>query len=76
MDIILIFIYSGEGWSHLGFDTMINQRLLPPTFPRYTKIKNNIDSFHYFESLLARLKQALKITTYSSFHEALVRKKN
>lgn len=51
---------------------MINQRLLPPTFPRYTKIKNNVDSFHYFELLLHRLKQALKITTYTSFHEALV----
>ena len=62
----------GKLWSDLGFDPMINQRLLPPTLPRYTKIKSNVDSFHYFELLLHRLKQALKITTYSSFHEALV----
>lgn len=62
----------GRDWSELGFDPVINQRLLPPTFPRYTKIKSNIDSFHYFESLLFRLKQVLKITTYTSFHDALV----
>ncbi|KAK7579647.1 hypothetical protein V9T40_000276 [Parthenolecanium corni] len=58
-------------WSDYGFDAMINQRLLPPTFPRYTKIKNNVDSFHYFESLLIRLKQVLRITTNVSFQDAL-----
>lgn len=63
---------AGINWSDFGFDAMINQRLLPPTFPRYTKIKSNVDSFHCFESLLIRLKQVLRITTNISFHDALV----
>ncbi|XP_047117250.1 N-alpha-acetyltransferase 35, NatC auxiliary subunit [Schistocerca piceifrons] len=55
----------------MGFDPLVNQRLLPPTFPRYTKIKSRIEAFEYFEELLNRLKVVCKITNYTSFHSAL-----
>ncbi|KAI2798985.1 N-alpha-acetyltransferase 35 NatC auxiliary subunit [Blomia tropicalis] len=31
----------------LGFQPLINQRLLPPSFPRYTKIKSRSDTVNY-----------------------------
>ncbi|XP_012277568.1 N-alpha-acetyltransferase 35, NatC auxiliary subunit [Orussus abietinus] len=55
----------------MGFDPMVNQRLLPPTFPRYTKIKPRIEALEYLEELLNRFKTVIKITGYSSFHAAL-----
>ena len=56
----------------LGFDPLINQRLLLPSFPRYTKVKSRIDALHYVEELIYRLKVVCRITTFSSFHTALV----
>ncbi|XP_075215671.1 N-alpha-acetyltransferase 35 isoform X2 [Lycorma delicatula] len=55
----------------LGFDPLVNQRLLPPTFPRYTRIKTRVEAYQYLDDLLARLKHACKITTCNSFHSAL-----
>ncbi|XP_071449323.1 N-alpha-acetyltransferase 35, NatC auxiliary subunit [Hetaerina americana] len=55
----------------MGFDPLVNQRLLPPTFPRYTKIKSRDEALEYFEELLNRLKTVCKITSYNSFHSAL-----
>ena len=51
---------------------MINQRLLPPTFPRYTKIKPRIEALEYMDELINRFKVVTKITNYTSFHGALV----
>lgn len=56
----------------LGFDPLINQRLLPPTFPRYTKVKSRIDALEYIEELINKLKVVCRITTLTSFHSALV----
>lgn len=56
----------------MGFDPMVNQRLLPPTFPRYTKIKPRIEALEYMKDLLNRFKIVTKIISYSSFHAALV----
>lgn len=56
----------------MGFDPMINQRLLPPTFPRYTKIKPRIEALEYIDELINRFKTVTKITCYTSFHAALV----
>lgn len=56
----------------LGFDPLVNQRLLPPTFPRYTRIKSRAEAYEYIDELLSRLKQACKVTTCTSFHTALV----
>jgi len=55
-----------------GFDPLVNQRLLPPTFPRYTKVKSRVDALDYLEELLVRLKVASRITAVPSFHSALV----
>ncbi|XP_014213220.1 N-alpha-acetyltransferase 35, NatC auxiliary subunit [Copidosoma floridanum] len=55
----------------MGFDSMINQRLLPPTFPRYTKIKPRIEALDYMSELINRFKVVTKITSYTSFHAAL-----
>lgn len=56
----------------MGFDPMVNQRLLPPTFPRYTKIKPRIDALEYLVELINRFKMVTKITNHIGFHAALV----
>lgn len=56
----------------MGFDPMVNQRLLPPTFPRYTKIKPRIDALEYLLELISRFKMVTKITNHTGFHAALV----
>ncbi|KAK5639210.1 hypothetical protein RI129_011702 [Pyrocoelia pectoralis] len=55
----------------LGFEPLINQRLLPPTFPRYTKIKPKEEALVYFEDMIDRLKTVCRIHGISSFHQAL-----
>ena len=48
---------------------MVNQRLLPPTFPRYTEIRTKEATTDYLETLLDRLVIAMgvsKLTTYIS----------
>lgn len=57
---------------NLGFDPLINQKLLPPTFPRYTKIKPANEAYVYFDLLLTRLKQICKLTNCTTFISALV----
>lgn len=59
----------------MGFDPMINQRQLPPTFPRYAKIKPRIEALEYLDELINRFKAVTKITNYTNFHGALVRQK-
>lgn len=61
-----------DGQSMPGFDPLVNQRLLPPTFPRYTKVKSREDALDYLEHLINRLKVAFRITSCSSYHAALV----
>lgn len=56
----------------MGFDPMVNQRLLPPTFPRYTKIKPRIDALEYLLELINRFRMVTKITNHTGFHAALV----
>ncbi|XP_041975143.1 N-alpha-acetyltransferase 35, NatC auxiliary subunit isoform X2 [Aricia agestis] len=55
----------------MGFEPMINQRLLPPTFPRYTRIKPRGEALQYFDELVGRLRHAWKITSCTNFHTAL-----
>lgn len=56
----------------LGFEPLANQRLLPPTFPRYAKIKSREEAFVYYDDLVQRLKVVCKIYSHASFHTALV----
>ncbi|XP_017799138.1 PREDICTED: N-alpha-acetyltransferase 35, NatC auxiliary subunit [Habropoda laboriosa] len=55
----------------MGFDPMVNQRLLPPTFPRYTKIKPRIEALKYLDELLNRFRTVTMITNQNGFHAAL-----
>ncbi|XP_066582916.1 N-alpha-acetyltransferase 35, NatC auxiliary subunit [Prorops nasuta] len=55
----------------MGFDPMVNQRLLPPTFPRYTKIKPRIEALEYLDKLINRFEHVTKITGCNGFHAAL-----
>ncbi|KAG7201584.1 hypothetical protein KM043_004329 [Ampulex compressa] len=55
----------------MGFDPMVNQRLLPPTFPRYTKIKPRIEALKYLDELLNRFRTVTMITNHTGFHAAL-----
>ncbi|CAH1256461.1 unnamed protein product [Diabrotica balteata] len=55
----------------LGFEPSINQRLLPPTFPRYTKIKSRYGAIGYFIDVAERFKIVTKITTITSLHHAM-----
>lgn len=51
---------------------MVNQRILPPTFPRYTKIKDRALSINFLEEMVQRIKQACKIIHCTNYHSALV----
>lgn len=55
----------------MGFSPMVNQRLLPPTFPRYTKIKDRNEAINCFEELSHNLKSACKVTNCTNFQTAL-----
>lgn len=57
----------------MGFSPTVNQRILPPTFPRYTKIKARDFSIGFLEELVHRTKQACKIIHCTNYHSALVR---
>lgn len=51
---------------------MVNQRLLPPTFPRFTKIKERTEALNFFEGLIPRIKLACKVVNCTNYHSALV----
>ncbi|XP_026463560.1 N-alpha-acetyltransferase 35, NatC auxiliary subunit isoform X2 [Ctenocephalides felis] len=60
-----------DGEDPIGFSPLVNQRLLPPTFPRYTRIPNAETAFGYLEGLLKRLRSACRVTACTGFHNAL-----
>ncbi|CAG7837363.1 unnamed protein product [Allacma fusca] len=56
----------------LGFELLVNQRLLPPTFPRSTQIRSVQETINFLNGLISRIKQVLKIATLSTnFHAVL-----
>jgi hypothetical protein len=63
---------SGENELIPGFEPLINQRLLPPTFPRYTKIKPRAEALVYFSDMVDRFKTITKILSITSLHQVLV----
>ncbi|KAG7269386.1 hypothetical protein CRUP_008390 [Coryphaenoides rupestris] len=46
----------------MGFEPLVNQRLLPPTFPRYAKIIKREDMVVYFSKLIERIKTVCDTT--------------
>ncbi|CAB1321655.1 unnamed protein product [Coregonus sp. 'balchen'] len=46
----------GDNPIMMGFEPLVNQRLLPPTFPRYAKIIKREEMVNYFSKLIDRIK--------------------
>jgi len=61
----------GEDGRVRGFEPLANQRLLPPTFPRYTEIVSREEAVKYMEQLVARLNTVTTVSTIPSFHTTL-----
>ncbi|KAL8598019.1 hypothetical protein ACOMHN_011444 [Nucella lapillus] len=57
----------------MGFEPLINQRLLPPTFPRYTVIRSRAESLDYVTSLLQRLQTITMVAELGTLHSTMVR---
>lgn len=55
----------------IGFSLMVNQRLLPPTFPRFTKFRERTSCYSYIDELVQRIKQACKVIHCTNYHTAL-----
>merc|ERR1719232_138785 len=59
------------GGNMLGFEPMVNQRLLPPTFPRYTEIRTKEATVEYLAKLFDRLTLATQVSTLNTYVSAL-----
>lgn len=57
----------------MGFEPLVNQRLLPPTFPRYTVIRSRDDALIHIEGLLYRLQIVTTVPELTTFHIIMVR---
>lgn len=63
--------FSADYPTIMGFEPLVNQRLLPPTFPRYTKIKTRKESTEYLSALILRLRSICNVKECVTFHAAL-----
>jgi len=52
----------------LGFDPLVNQRLLPPSFPRQAEMMDRKKAVEYFESLVDRLQIVCTVTEHTRLH--------
>ena len=56
----------------MGFDRLVNQRLLPPTFPRYTATRSRESAVAHFRALADRLVAATSVSLRANnFHNAV-----
>ncbi|KAK3101940.1 hypothetical protein FSP39_007523 [Pinctada imbricata] len=55
----------------MGFEPLVNQRLLPPTFPRYTVIRSRGEALYHIEGLLHRLQMVTTVPQMTSFQTIL-----
>ncbi|KAJ3604452.1 hypothetical protein NHX12_029192 [Muraenolepis orangiensis] len=55
----------------MGFEPLVNQRLLPPTFPRYAKIIKREDMVVYFSKLIERIKTVCDVINTINLHGIL-----
>lgn len=55
----------------MGFSPLVNQRMLPPTFPRFTKIKTRLDAVDFLEALVQRLRTVGTVIRHQTYHGAL-----
>lgn len=56
----------------MGFEPLVNQRLLPPTFPRYAKIVGREQAIEYFEAFMMRLLTVCDVIHVVGFHSIIV----
>lgn len=56
----------------MGFEPLVNQRLLPPTFPRYAKIIKREEMAAYFGKLIERIKAVCDVINTINLHGILV----
>uniref|UniRef100_F7AER5 N-alpha-acetyltransferase 35, NatC auxiliary subunit n=1 Tax=Ciona intestinalis TaxID=7719 RepID=F7AER5_CIOIN len=54
-----------------GFEPLVNQRLLPPTFPRYTKLRSKDEISSCYKDMISRLLSVIDMTTLTSFQSIL-----
>ncbi|XP_067425126.1 N-alpha-acetyltransferase 35, NatC auxiliary subunit isoform X2 [Emydura macquarii macquarii] len=52
----------------MGFEPLVNQRLLPPTFPRYAKIIKREEMVNYFSKLIERIKTVCEVVNLTNLH--------
>ena len=69
---VILSDYDTDYPTIMGFEPLLNQRLLPPTFPRYTKIRGRDDTLAYLEGLVSRLQTVCAVTELSGLHATLV----
>uniref|UniRef100_A0A8C1T5Y2 N-alpha-acetyltransferase 35, NatC auxiliary subunit n=1 Tax=Cyprinus carpio TaxID=7962 RepID=A0A8C1T5Y2_CYPCA len=55
----------------MGFEPLVNQRLLPPTFPRYAKIIKREEMVNYFSKLIERIKTVCEVINIINLHSIL-----
>ncbi|XP_013389970.1 N-alpha-acetyltransferase 35, NatC auxiliary subunit [Lingula anatina] len=55
----------------MGFEPLVNQRLLPPTFPRYTRIKTRGETIQYLQELIHDFKAVCSVTECTTLHGAI-----
>jgi hypothetical protein len=53
----------------MGFEATVNQRLLPPTFPRFIRVYSFESTLEQFETILTQLKDATKVTDLTYFYQ-------
>ena len=53
----------------MGFEPCINQRLLPPTFPRFIRVQSFEATIKCLNELLKQLNAMLKIYEFNSYHQ-------
>lgn len=70
-DLFAQYFFLDDTPNVMGFSPMVNQRLLPPTFPRYTKIKDRFGTYSYLEELTHTLKLACKVIHCLNYQSAL-----
>ncbi|XP_039257820.2 N-alpha-acetyltransferase 35, NatC auxiliary subunit-like [Styela clava] len=54
-----------------GFEPLVNQKLLPPTFPRYTTLRNREEIVENYEQIIKRLLMVIEVTGLSGYQNIL-----
>ena len=52
----------------MGFEPSVNQRLVPPTFPRFIRIQSFESTFNALNEILSELSTSLKAFETNTFH--------